>query len=147
MNNYYIRSIKYPFKNKVCINCGAIGTQLHHVVPKELGGNDSTNCVWLCDKCHGLVHNISYGKNQLSHSELTKIGLQKARERGVQLGRRKGEALHSKKGDLARELMPKYLKTFGGTMTNDEFMKKFKFSNNTFYKYKKIIEKEIIDNK
>ena len=73
MNNYYIKSIKHPFKNKVCINCGAIGTQLHHVVPKELGGNDSTNCVWLCDKCHGLVHNISYGKNQLSHSELINI--------------------------------------------------------------------------
>jgi len=81
----------------------------------------------------------------LSHSELTKIGLQRARERGVQLGRKKGEALHSKKEDLARELMPKYLKTFGGTMTNNEFMQTFKFSNNTFYKYKKIIEQEIID--
>ena len=43
--------------------------------------------------------------------------------------------------------MPKYLKAFGGTMTNNEFMQVFKFSNNTFYKYKKIIEQEIIDNK
>jgi len=42
--------------------------------------------------------------------------------------------------------MPKYLKTFGGTMTDKEFMQTFNFANNTFYKYKKIIEQEIINN-
>ena len=128
--------------NTKCINCGKPGTQKHHVVPKELGGNDGTNCVWLCDKCHGLIHNITYGKKQLSHSELTKMGQKKARERGVHIGAIKGAKLHSKKEDLARELMPKHLKCFGGTMTDIEFMREFHFANNTFYKYKKKISLE-----
>lgn len=126
-------------RNTKCINCGKPGTQKHHVVPKELGGNDTTNCVWLCDKCHGLIHSITYGKKQISHSQLTKIGIEKARTNGKQIGGIKGNKLHSKKEDIARELMPKYLKCFGGTMTDIEFMKTFHFSNNTFYKYKKII--------
>jgi len=93
-----------------CINCGKEATQLHHVVPKELGGNNSINCVWLCDKCHGLIHNISYGNNQLSHSELTKLGLQKARERGVQLGGKKRSRTSFKKGRSRTRINAKIFK-------------------------------------
>lgn len=64
-----------------CINCGDEATMLHHIVPKELGGNDTTNCVWLCDKCHGLIHNIEFGNHTLNHSELIKEGIRKAREK------------------------------------------------------------------
>ena len=62
-----------------CINCGKEATQLHHVVPNTLGGNNTSNCVWLCDECHGKIHNIEFGNKQLSHGELTKIGIEKAR--------------------------------------------------------------------
>ena len=80
-----------------CINCGALATQYHHVVPKILGGNDTSNVVPLCDKCHGLIHNVSYEKGQISHSELTKLGLQKAKERDIKLGQPKGTKLTTKK--------------------------------------------------
>ena len=43
-----------------CINCGKEATQLHHVVPRVLDGNDISNCVWLCDECHGKIHNIKF---------------------------------------------------------------------------------------
>lgn len=62
-----------------CINCGRPGTHQHHIVPESLGGNNSTNIVWLCDECHGKIHNIQYNNGQLSHSELVKIGIEKAR--------------------------------------------------------------------
>lgn len=70
-----------------CINCGKEATQLHHVVPRELGGNDTTNCVWLCDKCHALIHGIELKNHQLNHTELTKLGIARAKERGVAIGR------------------------------------------------------------
>lgn len=120
-----------------CINCGQEATQLHHVVPRELGGNDTTNCVWLCDKCHGLIHNITYGAKQLSHSKLTKIGIEKARAAGKQIGGVKGKKLNVKKAQHAKEMIKKHSKVFGGTLTDIECMKLIGISNNTYYKYKK----------
>lgn len=63
-----------------CINCGKEATQQHHVVPNVLGGNNASNLVWLCDECHGKVHNVEFNDGQLSHSELTKIGIEKAKK-------------------------------------------------------------------
>ena len=63
-----------------CFECGeATLLHKHHVVPLSLGG---TQVVELCEGCHGKVHGIDFTK----HSELTKIGLQAARDRGVVLG-------------------------------------------------------------
>ena len=70
-----------------CINCGKQADNKHHVVPRSLGGNNSTNCVWLCDDCHSLVHGITVNNGTLSHSDLIKIGIQKARESGKEIGR------------------------------------------------------------
>lgn len=64
-----------------CINCGKEATQLHHIVPEVLGGNNTSNCAWLCDECHGKIHNIEFGNKQLSHSELIKIGIENARNK------------------------------------------------------------------
>lgn len=119
-----------------CINCGKEATQRHHVVPRELGGNNQQNLVWLCDNCHGLIHNIQYN-NIYSHSQLTKIGIEKARAAGKQIGGIKGKKLHSKKEDLCNEVIPKYAKTFGGNLTDLEIMKQFHIAKNTYYKYKK----------
>lgn len=65
-----------------CINCGNEGQHLHHVVPKVLGGNEGSNLVSLCETCHANVHEVSF----TNHKTLTKVGLQKAKERGVRLG-------------------------------------------------------------
>lgn len=64
-----------------CINCGKEATHQHHVVPKSLGGNNDKNLVWLCDNCHGIIHGIEYNNGQLSHSQLIKNGMEKAREK------------------------------------------------------------------
>jgi hypothetical protein len=38
-----------------CRNCGAVGTDPHHIVPKSLGGASTTaNVVWLDRSCHDL---------------------------------------------------------------------------------------------
>lgn len=70
----------------MCINCGKPATTKHHVVPKSLGGNDTTNLVDLCDECHGLIHKITYGCGQISHSALTKAGIEKAKKQNKQIG-------------------------------------------------------------
>ncbi|TAN82746.1 MAG: hypothetical protein EYR95_18615 [Phormidium sp. SL48-SHIP] len=59
---------------------------MHHVVPKVLGGNEGSNVVPLCESCHGLVHSRGF----LSHSVLTKRGLEKAKAKGVKLGGNRG---------------------------------------------------------
>ena len=69
----------------VCFECNhsAAGeVQLHHVVPRSLGGS---RVIPLCSICHGKVH----GKertNQINMSELTKVGLAAAKARGAVVG-------------------------------------------------------------
>jgi len=65
-----------------CFECGFTdGVHEHHVVPKSLGG---TKTVPLCESCHGKVHGIDF----TNHGELTRLGLQAAKARGVVLGNR-----------------------------------------------------------
>jgi len=44
--------------SKQCFECDAPATELHHVVPKSLGG---VKTVPLCAKCHAVIHSI--GRN------------------------------------------------------------------------------------
>jgi hypothetical protein len=52
---------------------------MHHVIPQSVGG---TFVVPLCSPCHGKAH----GVRRSNISELTKLGLQRAKARGVTLG-------------------------------------------------------------
>ena len=63
-------------KGLVCFECGIQATQAHHVVPRILGGTKTVN---LCAPCHSKVHS----PHLLRTSELTKIGIQKRREKGL----------------------------------------------------------------
>lgn len=65
-----------------CFECDKPATENHHVIPQSLGG---TKTVPLCGSCHDRVHGWG-NKRRDHHSELTKEGLRKAKERGVQLG-------------------------------------------------------------
>lgn len=70
-----------------CFECAKPATEMHHVIPRSKGG---TKTVPLCHECHGLVHDM---KRPMNHAELTKAGLEKAKERGVIGGRPKGYSL------------------------------------------------------
>lgn len=67
----------------VCFECNS-GDNLikHHVVPRSRGG---TKTVFLCQICHDKVHGHKRLRN-VSISQLTRDGLQKAKSRGVNLG-------------------------------------------------------------
>lgn len=125
-----------------CINCGEPGTHKHHVVPRSLGGNDTTNCVWLCDNCHGLIHSVSYSDGTISHSELTKIGIETARRNGKQIGLAKGTKLKVKKEAPAKEAIRRYSRDFDGTLDDAATMKLAGVSHATYYKYKREIRQD-----
>lgn len=61
-------------KHNCCEKCGStIGLEIHHKKPLILGGNnEEENLIVLCAKCHIEAH-------IMDRSELTKIGLEKAR--------------------------------------------------------------------
>ena len=56
--------------------------QHHHVVPRSVGG---TKTIPLCSICHGKVHGIKRDK-QINASELTKLGMARAKANGVSFG-------------------------------------------------------------
>ncbi len=119
-----------------CINCGAEATHWHHVVPKSLGGREGTNRVPLCDKCHGLIHGVSYSDGTISHSDLVKQSLKRARAEGKQIGQKKGAKLTTKKSIKAKEIIKQYSKDFDGTLDDTDVIALAKISRNTYYKYK-----------
>ena len=68
----------------ICFECGSNNSiEYHHVVPYI---KDGTKTIPLCIECHSKVHSIDFVKAR----ELKKIGIQRARERGVVFGRKTG---------------------------------------------------------
>lgn len=126
-----------------CINCGNEGAHRHHVVPKSLGGNEGSNCVWLCEKCHGLIHSVSYNDGTISHSALTKIGLEKARLAGKRVGAQKGDKYTVKKAEEAKELIKKYSKDFDGSFSDVDCIKIIEIARGTYYKYKRELREQL----
>lgn len=63
-----------------CFECDAKADHAHHVVPHSRGG---TRTIPLCEPCHGLVHDKDFS----NLSELTKLGIERARANGKQIGR------------------------------------------------------------
>lgn len=45
--------------NGLCVLCGALAVDVHHVKFRSQGGADDVrNCVCLCRKCHELAHGL-----------------------------------------------------------------------------------------
>lgn len=130
----------------ICINCHSSNDiEWHHVVPLSLGGKDiDTNIVPLCENCHRLVHG-RHPAAGISHSELTKAGLEKARLNGKQIGRAKGAAVITKKSFAAKEIIQKHSKDFGGSLTDSEVITLTGLARNTYYKYKRELKEEGLD--
>jgi len=55
-----IKDFKIP-----CKKCGFDGNQedihLHHIIPKAIGGTDRDGRIYLCKKCHDILHNMLPG--------------------------------------------------------------------------------------
>lgn len=76
----------------------------------------------------------------------TKEGIETARVNGKQIGNIKGRKLNIKKEAPAKDLIKKHSKSFGGTLDDSECQKLANISRNTYYKYKREIKEEMIDN-
>ena len=74
----------------------------------------------------------------------TKEGIETARLKGKQIGCIKGIKLNIKKEAPAKELNRKHCKTFGGTLNDVECIKLANLSRNTYYKYKREIKEELL---
>lgn len=125
---------------RVCVNCGAIDDiEYHHIVPLSLGGNDVlSNICPLCATCHGKVH--YNGEAGISHSALTRAGLDRARAAGKHLGLQRGAKLTTSKSVRAKDIILHYSKDFLGIYPDQECMRLAGVSRNTFYKYKREIK-------
>lgn len=45
--------------NGLCVLCGALAVDVHHVKFRSQGGKDDVrNCVCLCRKCHDMAHGL-----------------------------------------------------------------------------------------
>ena len=66
----------------------------HHIIPvvetdeRRNIYDDETKFITLCYEHHNWIHSKDYKKN-INHSRLTKLGLDKARKKGINLGRKR----------------------------------------------------------
>ncbi len=70
-------------------------------------------------------------------------GIATARINGKQIGQRKGAKLNVRKSHPAKEIIKKYSKTFGGSLSNDEVLKLAGISHATYYKYRRELLSEL----
>ena len=111
-----------------CINCGAEATEQHHIVPKSVGGNDiESNKVWVCSKCHCLIHGFNQIKRGEHWKELQRAGIEKAKKEGKYKGRKPIEIDKS----LFTEACIQWR---DGKRTAKSIYKEFNISSQTFYR-------------
>ena len=76
-------------------------------------------------------------------SQRTKEGLITAKANGKQVGQVQGTKLTTKKSIEKKELIQKYCKDFGGSLSDKDTMKLIGIARNTYYKYKKELMEEV----
>lgn len=112
-----------------CINCGKEATELHHIVPLALGGNDiNSNKVWLCYECHNKIHKRGMGMGQLAAESCN----YRQAVRDGRVGR--------PKSILPMKFYELYPKWKNKEITATEYYKQLKISKTTFYKNIKLYE-------
>lgn len=67
----------------------------------------------------------------------TKEGIETARLNGKQIGQPRGATYETRKGKVAKEIIRKHNRSFGGSLTDAETMRQAGISRKSFYKYKK----------
>ena len=72
-----LRNIVFERDSYTCILCTAAPTELHHVVPRSRGGNDSPyNLVSVCRVCHELLHGVKFAEIEISTREIKQLALE-----------------------------------------------------------------------
>ena len=80
---------------------------------------------------------LAFGQAQKEVEDLhqrTKEGIETARRNGKQIGQRKGAQLHVKKAAVAKEIIKKHSRAFGGSLSDADCQRLANISRNTFYK-------------
>lgn len=78
-------------------------------------------------------------KEVMDLRQRTKEGIETARLDGKQIGHLKGTTYETKKAKMAKEIIKKHNKSFGGSLNDSETIKQAGVSRKSFYKYKKEI--------
>lgn len=73
----------------------------------------------------------------------TREGIETARREGKQIGQEKGRKLNVKKANLAKQIILRHNKSFGGTLSDAETQKQAGISRNSLYLYKRQLKAEI----
>lgn len=150
--------------NKPCINCGSIPTELHHVIPKSLGGQDiESNLVPLCSKCHALIHGLNPEtrgiqkiNGSINHGLLVKTGQKKAKKQDILYDQKLHASILASKeinkqigksyGGKPRisidinQFKQEYAKWKNGQQTAKKTMENLNLKPNTFYRRVKDFE-------
>ncbi len=74
----------------------------------------------------------------------TSEGIREARRKGKQIGQPRGAKYNVKKSVSAKEIIRKHCKEFGGTLSDTETMKIAGVSHNTYQKYKRELQLEVV---
>ena len=72
----------------------------------------------------------------------TREGMETARLNGKQIGQRRGIKLHIKKEASSKALILEHSRSFNGTLTDVECMKRIGICRATYYKYKRDLRKK-----
>ena len=67
-------------------------------------------------------------------------GMRESKRRGTKIGLSKGTKLTTKKETTCKEIIRKHAKDFGGSLSDIEVMKLCGCSENSYYKYKKLLK-------
>lgn len=80
-------------------------------------------------------------KEVMDLRQRTKEGVETARINGKQIGHLKGATYETKKAKIAKEIIQKHNKSFGGSLNDAETIKQAGISRKSFYKYKRELRK------
>lgn len=72
----------------------------------------------------------------------TKEGIETARLNGKQIGQAKGITYETQKAKVAKDIIRRHNKSFGGSLTDTETMKQAGISRKSFYKYKRELRED-----
>lgn len=116
---------RYLKQHPYCGNCGGPATEVHHIVPLSLNGNDiDTNLISLCNECHMAIHTCT----ALSLSNLIK------NSHTVKTCKKLGRPAY----ELPLNWEEVTTQWSAGKITAVEAMKQLKMTKSTFYKQIKI---------
>lgn len=72
----------------------------------------------------------------------TKEGIETARLNGKQIGQAKGTTYETQKAKVAKDIIRRHNKSFGGSLTDTETMKQAGISRKSFYKYRRELRED-----